>query len=97
MVRSKVEAYTHPAPPSQQAPDPAPGNYYVSVRDGNRLGLLAGPFVNDHASALAMVDQVRKVAQDVDPRAVFYAFGTVRMAGTYMTPGKLHDLLGLPT
>lgn len=49
--------------------------YYVSVIDGSRRALLAGPYT-DHRDALAKVDTVRKLADDVDPRACFYAFGT---------------------
>lgn len=55
MKRKPIEiaAYTHPlATPTTQQPDLSPGNYYVSVRDGERMNVLAGPFVNDHAAAL---------------------------------------------
>lgn len=61
-----------------QTPDTRPGFYYVSVVDGPRRGLLRGPWVDDHAGALAAVDRVRREAELVDPRAVFYAFGTAR-------------------
>jgi hypothetical protein len=60
-----------------QAPDPQPGHYYVSVIDGGRRGLIAGPWPT-HAEALAAVDTVRAIACDVEPRAHFYAFGTAR-------------------
>ena len=50
-----------------QAPDNQPGNYYVSVIDGKRVGRLLGPFENDHAGALAMVDKVRVKAEELDP------------------------------
>jgi hypothetical protein len=34
-----IAAYIHPNPdPVEQTPDPEPGNYYVSVLDGKRLG-----------------------------------------------------------
>lgn len=62
-----------------QAADSKPGNYYVSVVDGARVGRLVGPFENDHAGALAMVDKARAKAQELDPRACWYAFGTVRV------------------
>jgi hypothetical protein len=62
-----------------QQPDSKPGNYYVSVADAGRIGLLLGPFQNDHAGALAMVDQARVKAEQLDPRAAFYSFGTVRV------------------
>lgn len=68
--------------------DERPGNYYVSVIDGNRYGLLLGPFPT-HRQALDMVEAVRKKAEEIDPRAVFYAFGTCRVEG-YNAPGKLN-------
>jgi hypothetical protein len=62
-----------------QAPDSKPGFYYVSVVRGKAdYRLLRGPFVNDHAAALAAVDAARFRAYDLDPRAAFYAYGTVR-------------------
>lgn len=64
----------------EQAPDARPGFYYVSVvRDANDYRLLRGPFVNDHAGALAAVDAARYRAYDLDPRAYFYAYGTCRL------------------
>lgn len=62
-----------------QSPDQRPGAYFVSCIHAGRVALLAGPFVDDHASALAMVDQTRQVAYQVDRRAIWYAFGTVRL------------------
>lgn len=63
----------------QQQPDSKPGAYYVSVNDGARASLLLGPFIDDHAGALAMVDQVRAKAEQIDPRAFWYAYGTCRV------------------
>ncbi len=60
-----------------QEPDPRPGAYYVSVIDAGRTALLSGPYPT-HAAALAAVDKVRELANIVDHRSVFYAFGTVR-------------------
>ena len=87
-----------------QQPDTAPGNYYVSVVDGiragggtevKRMGLLAGPFPNDHVGALAWVEAARRKAEEIDPRAAFYGFGTVRMKFGYSKPGVLNEALGL--
>lgn len=61
-----------------QAPDPRPGYYYVSVLDGPRSARLRGPFVDDHAGALAAVDDARRALDRIDPRSAFYAFGTCR-------------------
>lgn len=57
----------------------APGSgYFVSVIDGPRQGLAAGPY-DTHEEALADVEEVRRIGEDVDPRAVFYAWGTCRV------------------
>ena len=40
--------------------DNRPGSYYVSVIRGADYRLLLGPFENDHAVALEMVEAVRK-------------------------------------
>ena len=81
-------------------PDSQPGAYYVTVINGPRVGRLAGPFINDHAAALAMVDQVRKVAEEVNPRACWYAFGTCRLPNDDSVPiryGSLNKQMGLPS
>ena len=66
--------------------------YYVSVIDGPRFGLLRGPF-DAHDEALARVDETRKAAESLDPRAWFYAFGTCRVEReTPLKPGKLNDV-----
>lgn len=63
-----------------QAPDTKPGNYYVSVRkDSGDWRVLLGPFPNDHAAALAWVDKARNKAIELDPRAPWYSYGTVRL------------------
>jgi hypothetical protein len=63
-----------------QAPDPRPGFYYVSVvRGAGDYRLLRGPFVNDHAGALAAVEAARYRAYDLDPRSAWYAYGTARL------------------
>jgi len=67
-------------------------NYYVSVRDGTRWGLLLGPF-GEHDEALAWVDRVRAEAYKVDLKAAFYGFGTTAMSATYTKPGLLNDRL----
>lgn len=72
-------------------PDDRDGFYYVSIRRGERHGLLAGPFPNDHPAALAMVGWVRRLAREVNPRqAEFSAFGTA-WSPVDRGPGILHD------
>jgi len=76
-------------------PDTKPGNYYVTVIDGRKTGILAGPFPNDHATALGLVDRARTVACELNPRAHFYSFGTARFPSDFTTPGVLNKELGL--
>ena len=50
--------------------------YFVSVMDGSKRGILAGPY-DTHAAALARVDAVRHTVEILDPiRSPFWAFGT---------------------
>jgi len=61
-------------------PDTKRGNYYVSaINDAGKVALLAGPYLNDHAAALAAVGEYKAKAMDVDPRAPWYAYGTCRL------------------
>ena len=74
-----------------QIPDNAPGPYYISVtRDGTTTDarLVSGPY-DQHADALALVDKARRVCETMDVKAVWYAFGTVRMRPDYNVPGIL--------
>lgn len=64
------------------------------VMSGAVLGLLAGPF-RTHVESLDWVDRAKEEAYRMDPRSVFYAFGTTAMRPEYRKPGKLNDLLGL--
>jgi hypothetical protein len=66
--------------------------YYVSVLDGPKHGLLAGPY-DTHQKALDMVGPAKEIAQEVDPWAWFYAFGTCKMPEGYDKPGVLNHLL----
>ena len=77
---------------SEQQPNPAPGNYYVSVVDAGRTGLLAGPF-KMHAEALAKVDEVREIVVAEQPMAHFYAYGTVKMPDEYTKPGRFNNAI----
>ena len=80
---------------SSQAPDTKPGNYYVTAIDAGKTYPMAGPFVNDHAAALAAVRAVREAACNIDGRACFMAWGTVRTPDTYTKPGRLNAVLGM--
>lgn len=65
---------------AEQQPDTKPGFYYVSAIEDSRRGyhLLRGPFKDDHAGALAAVDDARRITCDGYPRAHWWSFGTVR-------------------
>ncbi len=84
---------------SAQTPDTRPGCYYVSVkRDDGRYALLLGPLTT-HAEALEKVRAVREKACEVDPRGVWYAYGTARLPDDDSVPiraGKLNKEFGLP-
>lgn len=73
--------------------DPRPGNYYISVVDYDRVGLLLGPFDN-HPDALSNVDRCREYARTVNDNAFWYSYGTVRLED-YHKPGLFNDLIGL--
>lgn len=77
--------------PRRLAVDPRPGHYYVSVIDAGRHALLLGPF-RYHRQARRFVRAVREHAEEVDPWATFYAFGTCRCSGG-ARPGIFNDAL----
>lgn len=58
-----------------EATNEGPRLYFVTVIDGARVGFLAGPYAT-HDAALADVDIVRRMAERVNDRAIWYAFGT---------------------
>ena len=66
--------------------------YYVSVLNGSKRGLLAGPY-KTHQEALDMVEPAKKLAQEVDSWDWFYAFGTCKTPDGYAGQGVLNDLL----
>ena len=71
--------------------------FYVSVINGSRKGLLAGPF-DTHEQALALVDPARIAAKQVNDRAHFYAYGTAKVTAKPNRPlpvGKLNTMLGV--
>lgn len=79
-----------------QTPDLQPGAYYVSVVDGARHSLALGPFIDDHAGALAKVDDVRNRAAELDGKAWFYAYGTCRLPKEGdLQAGTFNDLFRL--
>jgi hypothetical protein len=72
-------------------PDSKPGPYYVSVVDAGRYALVSGPY-EQHAEALEKVDPARRICAELNPRTVFYAFGTCRLEEPANAPrGKLQE------
>ena len=53
----------------------AADKFYVSVINGNRKGLLLGPY-DSHQEALDLVEPVRRYIAKIDEWSVFYEFGT---------------------
>lgn len=75
-----------------ETPDTREGLYYVTVRrDDGEFRLLRGPFLNDHAGALAAVDEARRRACELDPKAHWYSYGTARSL-EYLGVGILDKL-----
>lgn len=68
------------------------GGFYVSaLNDRGKSALLLGPF-QTHEEALTQVDLGRRLAERVDYRAAWYAYGTARMPEGPFPAGKLNDL-----
>lgn len=103
----EIGSYRHTEPyAGVQEPDVTPPNpandpsrwrerpcFYVTVKDGPKFGLLAGPFP-EHQQAIDTVDRTRVEAEKCDPKAVFYAFGTAK-APDGSKIGILNDRLGI--
>jgi hypothetical protein len=72
-----------------QMPDTAPGPYYISVMKGDgEWRAESGPYPK-HADALALVEKARGICEQMDPRACWYSFGTVRIKDDCTDPGVL--------
>jgi len=95
----KLEAYRHPwKQPGGPLADDAPGPFYVTAYDPgvgpSKFYLMVGPLPK-HQDALDLVEPARAMAESLDPRAVWMAFGTARMAPDFNKPGKLNEKLGV--
>jgi hypothetical protein len=72
-----------------QMPDTAPGPYYISVmKDSGDWRAVSGPYPL-HVTALSLVDKARRICEQMDARACWYAFGTVRIKDACTEPGIL--------
>ncbi len=81
-------------------PDGKPGNYYVTVREGKRYGLLLGPFEQRrpgtlaHRQALGLVAWVTHYVSANWSQSCWWAFGTARLPLDLAPPrGKLNEIL----
>lgn len=76
-------------------PSPDVLGFYVSVVDGPRYGLVAGPF-RTKEGAEDFVEDAKAIGQDVDPRTVFAGWGTCGVKDVkLLKPGRLNERLGL--
>jgi hypothetical protein len=57
------------------------GGFFVTVRDAGRTGFILGPYPT-HEEAIANVERGRRMAEQANARAVFYAFGTARVTAS---------------
>lgn len=77
-----------------QAPDTAPGPFFVTARDGRRISLACGPFPT-HPEALAAVSKVEAIARGHEPRAFWWSWGTSRWTAPEPAPSGVLDRAGL--
>lgn len=71
-------------------------SYYVTVKDGDRTGFLAGPF-RTHGAARAMIHTVALETGQVDSKAAWYEYGTAHVKVPTRRPGLLNARLGYVT
>ncbi len=67
--------------------------YYVSIMDGKRFNVVAGPF-ETHQESLDMVKPANKIGTELDRKSWFYGWGTVKMDNGY-TEGMLNSHLDI--
>ena len=75
-------------------PDTGPEGFYVSVIDGARHGLLLGPYATK-LDAESDVPAGRELAERVNDRAGWYAYGVTRVQmppGVALPRGRLNDV-----
>ena len=100
-MEKQIDSYRHRQEGTDQQPDDKPGDYFVSAIDGDRRALVSGPYINDHAAALADVAECRALTEQVDRKTVFAAFGTCRLpleSGRigFLQRYKIKELLSAP-
>ena len=68
--------------------------FYVSVKDGPRSGMLLGPY-GSKSEAEGKVTLGKRLAEQVNSRAIWYAYGVTRVVmqpGADLPAGKLNHL-----
>ncbi len=71
-----------------------PEGFYVSVMDHGRSGMLLGPYATK-ADAESEVRAGKRLAEQVNSRAFWYAYGVTRVVmqpGAALPEGKLNEL-----
>jgi len=63
------------------AEDGEPRNFFVSVKDGDRTGILLGPYATLE-EAEANRKRGRALAEEADPKGVFYSYGVCTASTT---------------
>lgn len=71
-----------PQPCCHKHPHDASERFYVTCRDGKRVGWLLGPY-DTHQEALDNVPRGRRLADKADPGAPWYYYGTTGIHGAY--------------
>lgn len=73
-----------------------PEGFYVTVKDGPRTGILLGPY-GSKDEAESHVRLGKRLAEQVNDRAIWYAYGVTRVMmqpGAELPQGKLNHLAG---
>jgi hypothetical protein len=96
-IAAEEPAAVDAPPPAPAAEVPAPEGeqkFYVTMLRDSRVARLAGPF-DTKEQAEAMVARAREVANEVDSRSAFDAFGVSGITSTEHRPGTLNERLGI--
>lgn len=75
-----------------------PEGFYVTVKDGPRTGVLLGPY-DTKDEAESRVKDGKRLAESVNSRAFWYAYGVTRVVmqpGADLPAGKLNHLMPAP-
>lgn len=68
--------------------------FYVTCRDAGLTAWLLGPYAS-HEEALANVQRGSRLAEQADPRAAWYAFGTAGVSSESAESRPINTVFGL--